>query len=152
MRQMGGVQRTMLLAATLAMSACEGSPTEANTDGVIFRLLSVSVTQPADGDMLVLSGELKNTRIVPLVSGGCTRPNLAIDSATATGWAPIRTRQYEELIQCIRAFTVDPGATVRFEARLTPEGVGLFPRGPALRLRVIDETPNAGPVVPLVLP
>lgn len=153
MRPPDSWQRVALLTAALAVVSCESSPTEAVTNGVRFRLLSVNITQPADADVLSLRGELTNTRSTPLVSGGCLRPNLAIDSATATGWAPISTRQSEELIQCVRAFTVDPGTTVPFEATLTPDPAvaGRFPRGVALRLRVIDTTPNDGPVVPLAL-
>jgi hypothetical protein len=145
-------QPPVLLAMALLIAACGTTPTEAVTDGVRFRLLSVNVSQPADADVLSLRGELTNTRRTPLVSGGCLRPTLAIDSATATGWAPVRTKQLEELIACIRAFTVDPGATVGFEATLYPDGAGLFTRTAALRLRVVDDSPGNGPVVPLTLP
>ena len=145
-------QRPVLLAMALLIAACGTTPTEAVTDGVRFRLLNVNVSQPADADVLSLRGELTNTRRTPLVSGGCLRPTLAIDSATATGWAPVETRQLEPLIFCIRAFTVDPGATVGFEADLYPAGAGRFPRTARLRLRVVEDPPGIGAVVPLTLP
>lgn len=141
--------RSRIIFAAFTLAACATTPTESS--GVRLRLASASQSAPADANALFLEGEIVNSGSEPFVSGGCTRPTIVIDSLGTRGWVPLDVAQFEELIACIRPFTVDPGRTATFQAVLTRPRIGLFPTGVLLRARIPVGASTDGPSAEFVL-
>ncbi len=90
-------------------------------------------------DTLRISADLTNGTDTDFARIGCLRPALALDSLAGTQWVPLGVLQPEELIQCVRTFTVKAGTTQRFDAQFTRAvATQKFPRGTPLRVRVIS--------------
>ena len=140
--------RHALLAAVLP-AACATPTALADVE---LRITQVSQSAPADVLELFIDGELVNRDRLPFASSGCTRPMLAIDSLGSSGWVPIEAAQNEQLIACIRAFTVDPGQSAPFSTSLRRPGWSVFPTGVRLRARVLTASDGAGPTAEFILP
>lgn len=138
-----------LIAAAL-VAACAALPAEGT--GVALRIDRAVVTAPADAPSLQIDGALVNTGARPFSNGGCRRPNIVIDSLGAGVWVPLETSQYDDLIACLRAFTVDPGQTAAFSAGVTRPGHRPFPTGVRLRARVASDQSTGGPSAEFTLP
>lgn len=116
-----------------------------------FRLVSARVT-PGEIEMLEITAELTNTGTVPLRSGGCLRPDLAIDFAAPGGWTALDVLQTGELVLCIQAFALGPGASQQFTTAFRrKQGFDIFPRGVPLRLRVLPIPTGDGPTLPFTI-
>jgi hypothetical protein len=126
--------------ALVALGACATSLTD--PVGIALRLTSVSQSAPADVLELFVEGELVNSGSVPFTSGGCTRPLIAVDSLAPSGWVGIESSQSEQLIACVRGFTVDPGSTVPFFTSVRRPNFVPYPTGVRLRVRVPHENDN----------
>jgi hypothetical protein len=141
-----------LLTGALLASGAVACATSTGQDDVRFRILEARQTAPADAWTLLVRGQLTNNSTEPLVSGGCLRPNIAVDSLAGDRWVDLNTRQSEELVVCIRAFTVDPGSTAEFDATFSRTNFSEFPAGVPLRLRVMPANDVPGPTVTFQLP
>jgi hypothetical protein len=121
---------------------------------IALRLTSVSQSAPADVLELFVEGELVNSGSVPFATGGCTRPRIAIDSLAPSGWVGIESSQTEQLIACIRPFTVEPGSTVPFFTSVRRPNFVPYPTGVRLRVRVPQGNDNGrgGPSREFILP
>jgi hypothetical protein len=93
-----------------------------------------------------------NSGSVPFTSGGCIRPMIAIDSLAPGGWVPVESSQSEQLIACVRGFTVEPGSTVPFFASVRRPNFVPYPGGVRLRVRVPTSEGKGGPSREFVLP
>ncbi len=146
--------RVAFAAVLLCVAGCStgGQVTGPGTSS--FRLIRARITAPADAELLELTAALTNTGSTLLRSGGCLRPDLAIDVQTASGWSTLNVVQSAELVQCVQSFTVAPGATQEFTAFFSPQlgAVGAFPRNVPLRARVIPQPGSDGPTLPFTLP
>jgi hypothetical protein len=138
--------------ALLPLGACETMLSD--PAGMALRLTSVSQSAPADVLEIFVEGELVNSGSEPFTSGGCTRPMIAIDSLAPNGWVGIESFQSEQLIACVRLFTVNPGSTVPFFTSLRRANYAPYPTGVRLRVRVPHGSDNGrgGPSREFVLP
>ncbi len=136
----------VLLTGTL-LTAVVACATSTEVDDVRFRILDARQSAPADAWSLIVRGQLTNSGTTPIVSGGCLRPNIAVDSLAGDRWVDLQTRQSEELVVCIRAFTVDPGSTVEFDATFSRASLAAFPVEVPLRLRVLPAGDTPAPTV-----
>jgi hypothetical protein len=143
----------LLLVACATTTSLDDSYDSQSPNSVRMRLTTVATSSNAN-ETVVLSATIQNGTTTEFRRFGCTRPALAIDSATATGWAELPALQLESLALCFSPYyIVSAGTTQAFETAFTRKSPALkFPRGVALRLRVIGETPEMGPVAPIVLP
>ncbi|MBC7841670.1 MAG: hypothetical protein H7099_05135 [Gemmatimonadaceae bacterium] len=144
-----------------SLAACASSPVDidasydsASPNSVRLKTLTVSVTA-GPSETLFIGATLQNGTSTELRRLGCTRPELALDSATATGgWVELSATQSESLAQCVSPYyIVAAGTTQAFETgfmRNSPART--FPRGVALRLRLVGPTPESGPTAPIILP
>lgn len=132
-----------LTAGFALLTACASSPTA--VDAIRLRLLEITQSAPADAPVLFVKGEIVNASTEPMEGGGCERPDMAVDSLGASGWVELPINQSALLIQCIRAFTVDPGQTSVFETWFQRSNRVPFPRGVRLRLRVLRQGDAPGP-------
>ncbi len=118
-----------------------------------FLLVGCSEAAPGVASLLVVdarvvAGTLETLRITAdLTNGtnaeyqrnGCLRPAMELDSIAGTQWVSMGVRQREELIACVRPFTLAAGATQRYDAEFTlPDTSKRFPRGKSIRLRVLS--------------
>lgn len=136
--------------ALLTLAGCASSTTA--PDGVTLRLTTVNQSAPADLLMLFVEGELVNSGARPFTSSGCTRPRVAIDSLGLGGWVPLESFQEEQLIACIREFTVEPGSTASFYTSLRRSPYAAYPTGVRLRVRVLTSENASGPSSEFTLP
>lgn len=143
--------RSLLIVAVLCAGA-SACATSTGLDDVRFRLLDVVQSAPAGSPTLFARGQLTNSSTTPLVSGGCLRPNISVDSLTGGRWVAMNSQQSEELVVCVRAFTVDPGGTAEFDAYFSRPNRIAFPINVPLRLRVISQDDAVQPSVSFQLP
>ena len=143
----------LTLVACATTTALDDGYDSQSPDTVRMRLTSVATSSNAN-ETLALSAMISNGTATEFRRFGCTRPALAIDSATATGWAELPALQLESLALCFSPYyIVSAGTSVTFETAFVRKSPAMkFPRGVALRLRVVGETVEMGPVAPLVLP
>lgn len=145
----GRVVATALLIITAGCSST--TQVTGPTDGA-FRLIRAQVSAPAAIEFLEVTAELTNTGTVPLRSGGCLRPDLAMDVQSFEGWTTIDVLQTSELVQCIQAFTLAPGASQQFTTAFRRgKTTDVFPRDTPLRLRVLLQPSGDGPTLPITL-
>lgn len=137
------------IAATSLLTACASTPTE--SAGIRLRVIEINQTAPADAPFLYLRGELVNTGTEPFVNGGCTRPTIEIDSLGPTGWVTVPSLQSDELIVCIRAYTVDPGGTAQFETTVVRPNRSWYPTRTRLRVRIPVGPTRDGPSAEFML-
>lgn len=146
--------------AAVALSACASSPVDidasydsASPNSVRMKTTSISVTE-APNEVLYIAATLQNGTAEELRRFGCTRPALALDSATATGWVELSATQTESLALCFSPYyIVSAGTTQTFEtAFMRKSPAKAFPRGVALRMRLVGPTPESGPTAPVILP
>jgi hypothetical protein len=136
----------MVVMATGCSTA--GTSVTGPSDGA-FRLISAQITK-TEYEMLEVTLRLTNTGTTPLRSGGCMRPDVAIDAQTAGVWSPIDILQTAELVVCIQAYTLAPGTTGEFTTAFRrAKAADLFPRDTPLRLRVVLQSGAEGPVLPI---
>ena len=156
------IRKVRLLAtlALTALSACATTSTSlddsydsASPNSVRMRLTSATMSSGTK-ETLTLQGAILNGTVTAFRRLGCTRPALALDSATATGWTELSAEQTESLAVCFSAFYIIPaGTTQSFETAFVRKSPATtFPRGVALRLRVVGATPDAGPFATVILP
>lgn len=141
-----------LLIATVLGAGTSACATSTGLEDIRFRVLDAVQSSPAGSPTLFVRGQLTNNSTVPLVSGGCLRPNISVDSLSAGNWVPMNSQQSEELVVCIRAFTVDPGGTAEFDAYFGRPNRVSFPIGVPLRLRVVAQNESQQPSATLQLP
>jgi hypothetical protein len=135
----------------IAAGAVMACATSTGLDDVRFRVLDAQQVTDAGTPYLYLRGQLTNSGTQPLVSGGCLRPAIAVDSLAGSRWVATDAQQWEELVVCIRAYTVDPGGTSEFDATFSRPERRAFPVGVPLRLRVLAQGDEAGPAVTMQL-
>ena len=118
-----------------------------------MKTTSVSVTE-APNEVLYIAATLQNGTTDELRRLCCTRPALALDSATATGWVELSATQTESLALCFSPYyIVSAGTTQTFETGFVRKSSAkVFPRGVALRMRLVGPTPESGPTAPVALP
>ncbi len=94
---------------------------------------------PGASETLRITADLTNGTDNDFQRTGCQRPAMTLDSLAGTQWVSMGALQDEELIQCVRTFTVAAGTTQRIDAqfrRAVPSQT--FPRGTSIRVRVIS--------------
>ena len=131
------------IAAASLLTACAAGLT--SPDAISLRVIEIDQSAPADAPRLYLRGEMVNSGTEPFTNGGCTRPTIEIDRLGPTGWVTMPSLQSEELVVCIRAFTVDPGSTARFETTLVRSDRSLYPVRTRLRIRTPVAPTGEGP-------
>jgi hypothetical protein len=145
----------------LALSGCASTPVDINAtyeettrDAVTLKTTAYSATG-STVETLAISATLRNGTTTELRRMGCVRPELAIDSATATGgWVELpSTQQNESLALCVSPYyIVAAGTSQSFETGFVRKSPATtFPRGVALRLRMVGPTPESGPTAPIIL-
>ncbi len=145
-------RRCIATGLALIASGCStaGTTVTGPSEGT-FRLVSAQVTK-SDYEMLEVTARLTNTGTTPLRSGGCLRPDVAIDTQTAGGWSPLDVLQTAELVVCIQAYTLAPGTTGEFTTAFRrAKAADVFPREVPLRLRVVLQSGSEGPVLPITI-
>ena len=154
--------RNVSLLATLALtslSACATTSTSlddsydsASPHSLRMRLTSATMSSGTK-ETLTLQATILNGTITEFRRLGCTRPALALDSASATGWTELSAEQTESLAVCFSPYYIIPaGTTQSFETGFVRKSPATtFPRGVALRLRVVGTTPDAGPFATVIL-
>jgi hypothetical protein len=121
------------VAAVLLLGCAEAAP------GVASLLVVDARVVAGTPEILRITADLTNGTNADYARTGCLRPAMTLDSIAGTEWVSMGALQDEELIQCVRTFTVAPGATQRFEAQFKRAGVSQkFPRGTSIRLRVLS--------------
>ena len=161
-QMMHRIQATSVVtaAALIALTACATSATalddswgSASPNSVRLRLTSAT-TASGTKETLTLRATIQNGTDTEFRRLGCTSPAVALDSATATGWAELPAEQLASLAICVSPYyIVSAGTSQSFETSFVRTSPATrVPRGVALRLRVIGATPEAGPVAPVILP
>ncbi len=141
--------RAVLLVVTAACGATAGVTGPTTGD---FRLVSAQVTSPGGVEFIEVTAALTNTGNTLLRSGGCLRPDLAIDAQAGDSWTALDVLQTSELALCIQAFTLAPGGTQQFTTAFRRAiAADLFPRGVPIRLRVLLQPTGSGPTLPLTI-
>lgn len=121
------------LAAVLLLGCGEAAP------GVASLLVVDARVVAGTPEILRITADLTNGTNADFVRTGCLRPAMSLDSIAGTQWVSMGVRQREELIQCVRPFTLAAGATQRYDAEFTlPDTSKRFPRGKSIRLRVLS--------------
>jgi hypothetical protein len=140
----------LAVVCTMLAAGCGTSTVE--PAGLIFSVSSSEVIGSSP-QILRVVGALTNNTSTVFRSGGCQRPDIAIDSATANGWVPLGAKQEAELVLCVQAFNVTPGNTQQFQSTFVRSDTAWrFPRGVPLRLRALTITGDDGPTAAIVLP
>ncbi len=141
-----------LTALALLPAACATTPGVTGPSTGDFRLVRAMVTTAANVEMLEVTAELTNTGTTLLRSGGCLRPDLAIDVQAGSGWDALDVVQTSELAVCIQAFTLAPGGTQQFTTAFRRViAADAFPRSVPIRLRVLLQPSGSGPTLPLTI-
>ena len=141
-----------LLGLLLGNAGCTTSASVTGPTTGDFRLVSAQVSTSSDIETLEVTAELTNTGLTPLRSGGCLRPDLAIDVQSGGSWAALDVLQTSELILCIQAFTLAAGGTQQFTTAFRRATASdRFPRGVPVRLRVLLQPAGSGPMLPLTI-
>ncbi len=110
-------------------------------------------TSTTEVPVLRLSATLANGQAERLVLGNCVEPSAVIDSATATGWAELPTNQSISLVQCVAPLAIEARTAQTYDLVFNrTTAAATFPRGVALRVRIVRPDGEPGPVAPLVLP
>jgi hypothetical protein len=147
--------RSLCVATIAAIGACASTPVatdSASPDSVRLRVTAVSVSGDAN-EVLTINATLENGSAEAFQRLGCLRPQMMIDSATASGWAELPALQSAELALCFSPYyIVGAHLTQAFETSFARKSPGTpFPRGIALRARVVGPTPESGPTAPVVI-
>ncbi len=143
--------RILFAAAALAILGCSSTTRVTGPADGAFRLIDARLTA-SEIQYLEVTAALTNTGSTPLRSGGCLRPDVAIDVQSLEGWSTIDVLQTSELVQCVQAFTLAPGASQQFTTAFRRAKVSdLFPRDVPLRLRVLLQSGSDGPTLPITL-
>lgn len=151
MRDQGMSRRAATALGTLLIAGCATSSLPVEPGTLRFRVTDVQLVG-GTVQTLRISGAIDNGTEARFESGGCLRPSIEIDSATAAGWAPLGVNQSDDLVQCITAFNVSPGASQTFETSFVRSSTRLlFPLGVSLRLRAMPLRGGDGPTSPVIL-
>ena len=147
--------RSLCIAALAALTGCSSTPVSydgASPDSVRLHVTTVSVTGGAN-EILSATAMLDNGTAANFQRLGCLRPAMAIDSATATGWVELSAVQSTELALCFSPYyIVAAHSTQIFETSFVRKSPATtFPRGVALRVRIVGPTQDSGPTAPVVL-
>ena len=146
---------TVFLTSALLLVVTAACAATARITGPIdgdFRLLSAQLTTSGGVESLEVTAELTNGGSTLLRSGGCLRPDLAIDVQAGGSWTALDVLQTSELVLCIQAFTLAPGGTQEFTTAFRrATATDRFPRGVPIRLRVLLQPSGSGPTLPLTI-
>ncbi len=138
-----------LLVVTAACSATAGVTGPTTGD---FRLVNAQLSTSGGVESFEVTAELTNGGSSLLRSGGCLRPDLAIDVQAGGSWTALDVLQTSDLVLCIQAFTLAPGATQQFTTAFRrATAADLFPRGVPIRLRVLLQPAGSGATLPLTI-
>ena len=160
MSSLNHIGRLARIFAVIVLPGCARSPVDIDAsydstspNSVRMKTTAVSVTE-APGEVLFIAATLQNGTNTELRRLGCVRPALAVDSATGTGWAELSATQSESLALCVSPYyIVAAGTTQAFETGFVRKSPATkFPRGVALRLRLVGPTLDSGPTAPIILP
>ncbi len=134
------------LAAAMLVGCTTAEPGVVSLKVVDARVVSGTPEQ------LLITADLTNGTDADFQRTGCLRPAMTLDSIAGTQWIAMGVLLDEELISCVRTFTVAAGATQRIDARFRRAVPSQrFPRGTALRMRVISPPAELEPVFSFTL-
>lgn len=146
--------RALFFAGMAVVGGCASTPASfdnASPDSVRLKVTSAIVSGSA-GELLTITATLDNGSAEAFQRLGCLRPQMMLDSATANGWTALPAEQSVELAICISPYYIVGAHSVQsFETSFVRKSPGTFPRGVALRLRVVGATPESGPTAPVVI-